>query len=239
MNQGADASSIVGRLLSDTRMVAAMEWGASVGMSTSQKDAGALMAAFHKLPYEERRKWYVRPSAFAARLARASLDGDTSENSREAEALAAYRKSGDASHAMRVVGVEFDTGWVEQKRNSQGLVEILACDLGHDPDSDLNQMELAEMRGREDGLYEGLSAQVPESQDDEGIVQPEQANALLAIARETLPQEWLAVFLLAEVDGMSRREIARQMGMSQREVRRVVDATRHKLRSIAEEAKMK
>lgn len=222
-----DAGATVGRVLSDARQVAILEWAKSEGKPTgSMKDVAAAAAEFYRLPYLERRKWYVRPDRVSVALAEEGYE-------RSAEAIAAYRRSGDASHALKVVGMDMGIPWVEQKRNAQGQVEILQSDLKppEDPNGDHDRMELAELEAREHGLYDAMGLQLPDDTEDEAEVMTEAAKALEA-AREVLPKQDLAIFLLCEVDGKPLREVATEFRMSYRQVTQIVAEVKQKLNGI-------
>jgi DNA-directed RNA polymerase specialized sigma24 family protein len=151
------------------------------------------------------------------------------------KAIKAYQKSGDAKHALRAAGIELDDGWVEQKRNSQGMVEILLSDINAPEEMEgLNVMEGIEAHARSEGLYDGLPQSLPEDVVDEAVALSD-ADRLLKLARDTIPQQHLAMFLAVEVDQQPLRAVAKEFNLSYRQVWQTVDSVRDSLRRIAEE----
>lgn len=214
-----NAQSELGRRISDAREAAIQLWAASTGQET--ENVVALREKFYALPYEERRIWHVRPGS---RMAPSPTPPE------EPRLVEAYRRSGDAVNAYRTVGVELGVPWVEQKRNSRGVVEILTCDMPPPEAGTGDVLEAAEGEARREGMYDPAFADEPTPPDEEvEFVSPQQ---LLARAREAVSQQSLAVFLAVEVDGVSVRQVAREMGMSPRQVTQIVDQVKTVLRNL-------
>lgn len=152
------------------------------------------------------------------------------------KAIKAYAKSGDAKHALRAAGIDLNDGWVEQKRNSRGLVEILAADINPSEEMEgLNILEQLESTARSEGLYDGLPQSLPEDVTDAAVALSD-ADKLLALARETIPQSHLGMFLAVEVDQQPLRVVAKEFGVSYRQVWQTVDSVRETLQRLADEA---
>jgi DNA-directed RNA polymerase specialized sigma24 family protein len=182
---------------------------------------------FYALPYSERRKYYVRPKAYGP------SDEDMSPAAIR-KAISAYKASGDAVHAIKAVGIEMESTWIDQKRNSQGIVEILNSDLfDRDESGEFTPVEYLESQARDSGLYDATQhQQLPEPVEDQAAALS-CADSLLAVARQRLPEASFGMFLAVEVDGQSLRDVAKEFGVSYRQVWQTLDLVRNTLRGIA------